>query len=119
MTDSSTRPIAVVTGASSGIGQEFARQLASRGYDLVLVARRIDRLEELAARLRPVHGVECVAVEADLARPAERDRLCDALAPDRKRVAGASDWNSSANRALVAQLLGVPTGQRPEARGQR
>ena len=37
----------------------------------------------------------------------------------RKRVAGASDWNSPANRALVAQLLGVPTGQRPEAGGQR
>jgi cytochrome c biogenesis protein CcmG/thiol:disulfide interchange protein DsbE len=37
----------------------------------------------------------------------------------RKRVAGASDWNSPANRALIAQLLGIPEGQRPEARGQR
>ena len=86
MTDSGPRPIAVVTGASSGIGQEFARQLGARGYDLVLVARRIDRLEELATRLRPVHNVECVAFEADLARPEECDRLCDALDADHARI---------------------------------
>ena len=86
MTGTAVRPIAVITGASSGIGEEFARQIGSRGYDLVLVARRIDRLKELADRLRPVHNVECVAVEADLARPEERDRLCDALMPDRERV---------------------------------
>ena len=86
MTDPATRPIAVVTGASSGIGEEFARQLASRGYDLVLVARRIDRLQELADKLRPVHGVECVAFEANLANPKDRDRLCHALAADQGRV---------------------------------
>ena len=86
MTDLGPRPIAVITGASSGIGEEFARQLAARGYDLVLVARRIGRLQELADKLRPVHGVECVAFEADLASPGDRDRLCDALAADQGRV---------------------------------
>jgi uncharacterized protein len=80
------RPIAIITGASSGIGEEFARQLASRGYDLVLVARRKDRLAKLAETLHDVHGVECVPVEADLSQPSGRDRLAHALTPDKTRV---------------------------------
>ncbi len=60
-------PWAIVTGASSGIGEHFARQLGARGIHLILIARRIERIEALAAELRRNCAVEVIALELDLA----------------------------------------------------
>src|SRR6185369_9755635 len=75
-----SRPIALVTGPTAGIGLSFAHQLSSAGHDLVLVARNQERLEKLAAELRQTYGVEAEVIVADLG-----DR--DALAPVEARLA--------------------------------
>jgi short-subunit dehydrogenase len=73
-------PVAVVTGASSGIGKAFAEVLASMGLDVVLVARRQQRLENLAARLREQYGVQVTPCQVDLARNGAPAQILEATA---------------------------------------
>ncbi len=72
----SSRPVALITGASGGIGLGFAQALAERGYDLIVTARRRERLEELAAGLRAKHaGIRVEIIPADLAQSAVPEQI--------------------------------------------
>jgi len=73
------RPLALVTGASSGIGADLARELARDGHDLVLAARRVEPMQALAQELA-VHGAGSTVLAADLAQPGAAARLANEIA---------------------------------------
>ena len=79
MTDNRTRPVALVTGASSGIGEELARRFADAGHDLVLVARSADKLQTLARELQAQHGIKTLVLAVDLTEPQAPGRLATSL----------------------------------------
>jgi short-subunit dehydrogenase len=80
-----SRPLALVTGPTAGIGLSFAHQLAASGHDLVLVSRTPERLEKLAAELRERYGVQADVIVADLGNRTDlatvEARLADASRP--------------------------------------
>jgi hypothetical protein len=80
MGKSNARPLAVVTGASSGIGQAYSERLARDGFDLMIVARRRDRLAALAQRLRDSHQTDAEVVVADLTKARDLRALEQRLA---------------------------------------
>jgi len=86
------RRLALITGSSSGIGSVFAKQLASGGYDLVLVARREDRLQQLADSLRQSHAIEVEVLPADLTSDEGLDRV-------EQRIAAAENLELLVNNA--------------------
>jgi short-subunit dehydrogenase len=74
-----SRPVALITGPTSGIGEGFARRYAVDGYDLVLVARDVTRLERLAAELRDQQGTRVEVIRADLSESADRETVAERL----------------------------------------
>ncbi|HEY7841817.1 MAG TPA: SDR family NAD(P)-dependent oxidoreductase [Gammaproteobacteria bacterium] len=83
---STERDTALVTGASSGIGTEFARVLAARGCDLILVARRAAKLEELAASLKAAHSITVTVIAHDLSQAHAADMLWEKITSGGHRV---------------------------------
>jgi len=83
-----TRRLVVVTGASSGIGTAFAREFASRGWDLALVARREDRLKDLAEEIKARFGVDSLIVPADLSKASAPKEVVKAIEDAGRQIDG-------------------------------
>jgi len=77
--DEMTKPFAIVTGASEGIGRTFAEELGAKGRNLILVARSADRLEALGAELRARHAVEVIVIAMDLGQEGAATVLRDKI----------------------------------------
>jgi hypothetical protein len=106
-----SRPVALITGPTSGIGAGYARRYARDGYDLVLVARDVDRLKQLADELQADAG-QIEVLPADLADPADRAKVADRLAAGVRVVVnnaglGASGEFWTADPALLQKQLDV------------
>ena len=98
-------PTALITGASSGIGRLYALKLAERGHDLVLVARREDRLRDLAAEIAAAHGMKAQVLPADLESEEGIARVEQRIAQGEKLDLVVNNAGYAA-RGLVAQLDG-------------
>ena len=94
----------LVTGASAGIGEEFARQLAVSGHNLVLVARRLDRLEALASELQSRHNIQVVCQACDLARADAAEALVNELLEKKIQVSGLINNAGFGDRGKVQAL---------------
>jgi len=98
--------VALVTGASGGIGREIAGLLAARGWTVVLVGRSADRLEAVAAGIAAAGGPEAVAVPADLSRPGAAEALLRAC---QERGLEVEMLVNNAGRGLFGEAVDLPT----------
>lgn len=104
MSESQAKKVAVITGASSGIGAVYADRLAGRGYDLILVARRVERLQTLAQTIRAIHNRAVEVLPADLEKEADIARVEGVLRSN-------PDIQMLVNNAGLARL--APVSQAP------
>lgn len=101
---------ALITGASSGIGEEFAKQLAAKKTDLILVARSQDKLEALASKLQQQHSIEAEVIVQDLTAPAAGKTVFESIQQRGLTVdllinnAGFGDYGDFSDRPLSKQL---------------
>ena len=100
---------AVITGASSGIGKVYAEKLAARGFDLLLVARRAERLSVLAEQLRAQHGVAVENMVADLIKPNDLERVAQRLEGDSSLTLLVNNAGVSVMGAFAEAEAGVIT----------
>ncbi len=109
------RPVALITGASSGIGEALAREFAANGHDLIITARREARLETLAESLQERLGCEVMTLGADLASKSGVRTICKAIRD--------ADWQVDVlvNNAGVAQTVPFSLGpsRQTERSGRR
>ncbi|WDZ75813.1 SDR family oxidoreductase [Ensifer adhaerens] len=99
----SEKPSVLVTGASTGIGAVYAERFAQRGHDLVLVARNVERLEALAARLRNETGVEVEVLPGDLTNERDVARIEQRLGEDRRIGVLVNNAGTSIPRGFLQQ----------------
>jgi short-subunit dehydrogenase len=97
----SNKGTALITGASTGIGAVYADRLAKRGYDLILVARSKDKLDEVAQQIQSSTGRKAEVLQADLAVPADVKRVAERLATD----ASITAFVNNAGIASASKLL--------------
>ncbi|WP_340113081.1 SDR family NAD(P)-dependent oxidoreductase [Maribellus mangrovi] len=94
----------VITGASAGLGLCFAKKLAEYGFDLVLIARRKDRLQDIATRLESEHSIQCEILPADLALDEDIEKVADHI----KKISDLDILINNAGFATLGNFIDVP-----------
>jgi len=95
---------AVITGASSGLGLSFAKKLAAYGFDLVLIARRKERLQEIATQLESEYSIQCEIIPADLAIVEDIEKVADSI----KQISNLDILINNAGFATKGNFADVP-----------
>ena len=117
MSEHNEKPVAVITGASAGLGRDLARLFAGDGHDLLLVARREDRLQALAEELQAAHGIRAWVLAVDLAEPDAAETIAAWLADqgvkpgdrvDGGKIAAIGDSSLSYVKSGRNRVLKVP-----------